>query len=104
MTARRPGVDNGRVTDEELRDALDGLHAYDDGATDSGIRDERLRGRCVAALRAHRDQGDDHWREWLARLVRDMWLSDEAISQGYGLQDAIEFTQWLGERMGARAA
>jgi hypothetical protein len=39
------------MTDEELRDALDGLHAYDEGATDSGIRDEDLRERCKAALR-----------------------------------------------------
>ncbi len=87
------------MTDEELRDALDGLHAYDDGATSSGIHDEGLRVRCITALEERRQAGPEQWRPWLARLVRDMWLSDEAIGQGYGLEDALGFTEWLEDRM-----
>lgn len=33
-----------------LRDALDGLFAYDNGATDSGIHDDALRAKCRAAV------------------------------------------------------
>ena len=88
----------GRVTDGELRKALDGLFAYDGGATDSGIHDEGLRARCITALKEHRAAAEQ-WRPFVARLVRDMWLSDEAIGQGYGLEDALEFTEWLEERM-----
>lgn len=40
------------MTRDELRDALDGLHAYDGGATDSGIHDETLRAKCRAAVTA----------------------------------------------------
>lgn len=88
----------GSMTDEELRDALDGLAAYDAGATDSGIRDEALRARCIAELKER--AAAESWRPFISRLVRDMWLSDEAIGQGYGLEDALEFTEWLEERMG----
>ena len=35
------------MTYEEIEDALDGLCAYDHGATDSGIKDEALRERVI---------------------------------------------------------
>ena len=38
-------------------------------------------------------------RRLLAVLVRDMWLSDKAIAQGYGTEDAVSFVEWLEERM-----
>jgi hypothetical protein len=37
---------------EALKDALDGLHAYDGGAIDSGIHDDDLRARCRAEIAA----------------------------------------------------
>lgn len=86
------------MTDDELRDALDGLYAYDGGATDSGIRDENLRARCKEELKAR--HAGDGYGPWLSRLVREMWLSDEAIEQGYGIVDAVEFCRWLDEEMG----
>lgn len=89
------------MTDEELKDALDGLYAYDEGAADSGIRDEGLRERCIAALRQRRDEEEAAaWSAWTARLVRDMFLTDERIAQGYGLTDAVLFIRWLEDRMG----
>ena len=36
-----------------LADALDGLYAYDGGATDSGIHDPELRARCRVQIRSH---------------------------------------------------
>jgi hypothetical protein len=87
------------VTDEELRDALDGLRAYDEGATDSGIRDEDLRARCKAALR-EREADPVRWREFAARLVRDLYLTDEAIGHEAGLEDAAGLIRWLDDRMG----
>lgn len=87
------------MDDKELRDALDGLFAYDTGSTDSGIRDEGLRQRCVAELQQRAAPGETAARLFLSRMIRDMWLSDEALEQGYGIEDALEFTDWLGERM-----
>lgn len=80
------------MTNEELMDALDGLHAYDGGATDSGIHDERLRQRCRHMI----DSMDpDESRIVLSRGVRDLYLSDEAISEGYGWEDVLDFLKWI---------
>jgi hypothetical protein len=87
------------MTDEELRAALVGLHAYDEGARDSGIHDEDLRERCKAELKARTASGEPGARLFLSRLVRDMWLSEEALAQGYGIEDAEGFIRWLSDRM-----
>jgi hypothetical protein len=88
------------MTDEELRRALDGLYAYDMGAVSSGTHDEDLRERCVQALAGHRGDDPSTWRIWLGRLVREMWLSDEALMDGYGCEDAAHFLEWLEDYMG----
>lgn len=88
------------MNEQELRDALDGLFAYDGGATDSGIHDEVLRTRCKKAIKAMPcEPGELVPRLWLSRLIRDMWLSEEALSQGYGIEDAVSFLRWLEEEM-----
>jgi hypothetical protein len=88
------------MTEQELRDALEGLYAYDSGARGSGIHDEALRQRCIAAIKAI-PYGPHELapRLWLSRLIRDMWLSENALSQGYGIEDAISFLKWLEEYM-----
>lgn len=87
------------MTDDELRDALDGLYAWDQGSVGSGIRDESLRARCVSTLAERRGLGTTPWRIWLGHLVREMWLSDQALAQGYGTEDAVHFVTWLEDRM-----
>ena len=78
------------MTDEELREALAALFAR------SG--DGELLARCVGALKERAARSDR--REWLSRLVRDMWLSEKAIAAGRGIGDAIEFTAWLEDDFG----
>jgi hypothetical protein len=87
------------MRDEELRDALDGLYAYDGGAVDSGIHDEGLRVRCIKEMRERMGPHEVAPRLFLSRMVRDMWLSEEALAQGYGIEDAMRFVDWLDERM-----
>ena len=89
------------MDEEELRDALSGLYAYDTGATDSGIHDEVLRQKCIAVINAMLKTPSELLfpRLWLSRLVRDKYLSEEALAQGYGIEDAILFVQWLEEDM-----
>jgi hypothetical protein len=38
-------------------------------------------------------------RLFLSRLIRDMWLTEEALAQGYGIEDVMSFAAWLDERM-----
>lgn len=87
------------MTDEELQAALDGLYAYDTGCIDSGVHDEALRARCIAEL--HSRLGDHEVASrYISRLIRDMYLSEAALADGYGIEDAISFTDWLGDHMG----
>ncbi len=81
------------MTDEELSDALDGLKAYDSGCIDSGIHDEVLRERVKAELAASS-------MTRISRIVREMRLSDEALAQGYTLEDVASILRWLDDRMG----
>ena len=85
------------MTGDELQRALDGLYAYDTGSVDSGIHDDQLRDRCIEELNRRTDAEDG--RQFLSRLLRDMWLSEEALEQGYGYEDLIEFLKWLQESM-----
>ncbi len=103
------------MTEAELWDALDGLMAYDLGATDSGIHDEDLRARVKAELlrldteaearaRARREDGDHYAAEMganltLSRFVRERMLSDDALAQGYSIEDVKEFIDWLAIEM-----
>ena len=82
--------------EEELGNALDGLLAYDLGATDSGIHDEALRSRVQAQLHA---LDDETFRLVLSRYVRERLLSEDALASGYGIEDVREFIAWLSERM-----
>lgn len=81
----------------KLIDALDGLFAYDTGATDSGIHDEDLRTQCINELQRRLDQDDG--RVLMSRLLRDMWLSDDMLAQGYGYEDMLRFVEWLDDYM-----
>ncbi len=82
------------MTDEELSDALDGLHAYDSGCVSSGIHDEMLRERVKAELHERPDID-----LWLSRWCREMMLSDKALAHGYRLEDVAGFVRWLSDRM-----
>jgi len=82
---------------EALYDALTGLSAYDAGATDSGIQDEVLRRKVIEHLNSLDEQ---EFRLVISRYVRDTYLTDEALQQGYGLEDVIEFAGWMSTEMG----
>lgn len=84
------------MTDAELSDAIDGLFAYDTGATDSGIHDEALRERVVAYLRS---LGERAAMAKLATIGRELYLTDAKIAQGYGLEDAAELWRWFAWEM-----
>lgn len=82
------------MSDEELLDAVSGLFAYDTGAASSGIRDELLRQKVIEEL--HKGLGTHQlYSVRAARIARELFLTDEAIAQGYGLADVAEFIEWL---------
>ncbi len=84
------------MTFEEIKDALDGLSAYDGGAIDSGIHDEVLRKKVQEHI-----QGLDakEHRILIAKIIKETFLTDAALEQGYGPEDVRDFLVWLDEEM-----
>ena len=76
----------------QLKDALDGLHAYDTGATDSGIRDGLLAARCRDYLLSLSEQERN---SVVSVILRELYLTDEAIAKGFGWEDVRGFCEWL---------
>ena len=76
-----------------LLDAIDGLFAYDSGAHDSGISDQKLKHEVVSHLTGL--TGGTR-RALVARYAR-RFLTEEGIAAGYGIEDVCSFAQWLAE-------
>lgn len=94
------------MTEDELFDAMDGLMAWDNGCVDSGIKDEGLRRRVIAELDTLRHDGRSKNEDYspkfssaIGRYINRYYLNEEAIAQGYGFADLLEFVSWLRELM-----
>jgi hypothetical protein len=83
------------MNENELRDALMGLYAYDQGAIQSGIFDPKLKQRCEHTLKALPDAGTN----FLSRLISVEFLSHEALAYGYSIEDVAAFINWLEEEL-----
>jgi hypothetical protein len=77
-----------------LSDAMLALHAYDSGYTDSGTRDDLMLDSVVTYLRS---LDENAFRVELSAIVRDAFLSDAAIAEGYGVEDVARFLEWLAD-------
>lgn len=73
-------------------EALEGIYAYDTGSRGSGVHDESLRAKAVGVLDA---TSEDDLRWELSRWVRGAYLSERALQQGYGWEDARAFLSWI---------
>lgn len=80
----------------ELIKAIEGLFAYDTGCTDSGIKDELLRERVKYSLSIMEDV---EFRLFISRYIREYYLSETSLENGYGIEDVSAFIKWFGEYM-----
>lgn len=80
----------------ELYDLLSGMYAYDMGDVDSGLHDETLRSLVIDDLT---NLSDYNFRIIMSRFVREYFLSESALVEGYGVGDAASFIDWLGTHM-----
>ena len=83
------------MTDTELKSALSTLYAAD---KNNGTADETLRATVIAELGKDRSESE-LFSVRVTKIARDMFLSEEAIEQGYGLEDIRDFINWLDEVM-----
>jgi hypothetical protein len=75
----------------DLFDAIDALKAFDDGVADSGVGDEDMRTAIVDHLHS---LNPAERRKVCAEFARQL-LTDEAIAEGYGLEDVLAFANWI---------
>jgi hypothetical protein len=87
------------ITDAAYAAALtliDGLFAYDTGCVDSGIHDPVAKKALVEMIRAQ-PSGDQ--RIFLSKVMRDLFLTDKSIAQGYGWEDVRELATWYEDEL-----
>ncbi len=85
------GLDNW----DNLQDAVDGLFAYDQGCTSSGINDPLLR----EAVKNYFKRLELSEQSLVASKLASVYLSESGIKQGYRIEDVILFADWLKEKM-----
>ncbi len=81
------------MTIRMILDELTRYYAFETGATDSGVKDDVRRAELVKLWRA--SLALKEYREEEARWFRDNFLSEPAIAGFYGMEDLIEFWNWL---------
>lgn len=80
------------ATLDDAWDQLEGIYAYDVGATDSGVHDEQLRQDVARIITA---ASEDEVRLSLSRWLREGWLSEESLAARYGYEDVLQFLKWF---------
>jgi hypothetical protein len=75
-----------------LFEAIDALMAYDVGARDAGVDDEGMRRVLDVYLKR---LAPDEFRRICALFAR-AYLTDEAIAEGYGIEDVVQIAEWIG--------
>jgi hypothetical protein len=70
---------------------IDGLFAYDQGSLDSGIKDNDLKNELIVIIKS---LSEDNQRKLFAEYART-FLTNEATEAGYGIEDVIEFHEWI---------
>jgi hypothetical protein len=80
------------MTKDFLSEKLIGMFAYDSGSVDSGIHDPEAKRLCIEYLDS---LGGKEYRAVLARIAREAFLSEDAIGEGYGIEDVAKFNEWL---------
>jgi hypothetical protein len=80
------------MTIDQTLNELEAHLAYDEGSTDSGVSDPIRRAELAARLDAF---SEEELRVGLSVWLRDGYLSDEGLGQGYGWEDAYAFCRWI---------
>jgi hypothetical protein len=85
------------MEDEQLAVMLVRLYASDEGPTRLVADPSEAKSRCKQAIlqRLIRDE----FRVYISRLIRDVYLSEEGLAAGFGIEDACEFWQWFDRSM-----
>ena len=79
--------------------ALLRLYILTDQTENPGSLEVHLRAECREEISRRLTEDDDALRAFLSRLVRDAYLTEEAIDDGAGIEDACDFWRWFSDQM-----
>lgn len=82
------------LTGLNLADVLIALYEHDQASNDKTYNVE-LRQSAIEAFKKLPVEEGKVWPIWLVHFVRDRFLSDEGLDEGYGIEDVVEFVSWL---------
>lgn len=71
--------------------ALIGLFAYDTCGSDFGINDSALKHQVFSYIN---ELNENDFRILFSEFIREMFVSADAIKEGYGIEDVAAFIQW----------
>jgi hypothetical protein len=91
------------MTDDELSEAVVWLYASDCGLVRVAGHEPTLHALARQAVWDRLIADEDQLRMWVSRLARDVFLSDEALGGGYGIDDACDFWTWFDRTMWTRS-
>ena len=87
------------MNDDALKEALIHLYAHDSRGAAREKQEEALRARCRQVIWNRLNADGPDFRSWISTLVRDMYLSDAALADGQGIEEACEFWAWFDKTM-----
>lgn len=79
--------------------ALLRLYILTGEAENPGSLEVHLRAECLEEISQRLNGDEDALRAFLSRLVRDAYLTEEAIDEGAGIEDACGFWRWFSDLM-----
>ena len=86
------------LNDEDTKDLIIGLYAYDTGSVDSGIKDNTKKEELKNWLSEWLSKDKEFYKQF-SRYIREEFLSEEALEQGYRLENVASFLKWLDYEM-----
>ena len=73
-----------------MQDKILERFAYDTGAKDSGINHSKEEIKDYLL-----NLSENEFRLFLSRIIREEFLSEDALMQGYGIEDVCSFIDWI---------
>lgn len=90
------------MDDRDLVTALVRLRCLDDAGARRSATTVRLRETCVSEIADRLDSDPEALGKLLCRMVRDTYLTEEAIEGGAQVEDICQFWHWFDQRMWPR--
>lgn len=85
------------MENKEIKNNLINFYAFDTCGPDFGFKDDELRMKTFVAIESIHNEDEKLENKILSELLIEQFLCDEAINEGYGIEDVENFLSWYHE-------